>query len=95
MNCEDFSKKVTLASGILRSLCTSGDPTESQVLEAAQRVNLLIFDPRDSYVVDPVRFAIVVCAYRPRLRAGMTIEVMIERAWKCFEKQQTTLCDSH
>ncbi len=90
---DDFSKKVTLASGILCSLCPCGNPSEQQILEACRRVELPVVAAddslvTDSYVCDPVRFAVFVNAYKPRLRTEVTMQVMIDRAWCWLEKQR-------
>lgn len=79
-----FENKIRTAAGILASLCSTGEPTEKQVKEATHRVDLPVTFENESYVIDPVRLAVFITAYRPaRMRA--TVEQVVEKAWRWHE----------
>ena len=65
------------ASDFLRSLCSTGEPTEDQVKETTRRFGLPITFDDESFVTDPVRMAVFVTAYIPRQAIGA-----IQNAWQ-------------
>jgi len=73
---DGFKHKIMNAADFLRSLCSTGEPTEEQVKEATQRFGLPITFDDQSFVIDPVRMAVFTTAYIPRRAAGA-----IENAW--------------
>ena len=88
MNFDMFKRKVHTASGFLRVACPHGDPSEDQVREATKSANLPMMFEEDSFVIDSVRFAVFVSAYRPPMRAGMTIDLMLENAYVAWRRHQ-------
>jgi len=91
MDFDVFSSKVALAAGALRSLCSTGNPTEDQVKEVARRVELPVTWENSNYVADPVRLVIVVKAYNVPLTVGVTIDQAVERAWRWLTTERVAM----
>lgn len=86
MELDVFTSKVREAARVLLGLCSDGEPSEEEVLEATKGVGLHVFANSKSFVGDPVRFAVFVEAYQPRVRPGVTVDQVIEKAWEWHEK---------
>lgn len=88
MELEMFAGKILIAASRLISICSMADASEEQVKQVTAGVSLPVTFENDSYTVDPVRMAVVIVAYRPRLRTGTTIETVVERAWQWLENKR-------
>ena len=85
LDFEKYSRKVKAAALKLRAACSTGDPTEEQVREATRSVDLPVTFESDSFVADPVRNAVFVAAYNPRLKAGWDIDKVIEHTYSWYK----------
>jgi len=65
MNEQEFFEKVERAANQLISLCSTGEPSEAQVEDATRKAGLPISFEGESFVLDPIRTAVFVAAYKP------------------------------
>jgi len=83
MNIGEFSTKVCAAASQLRCDCPTGKPSENQIRESARRLKLPMKDEQESFLLDPIRIAIVINAYRIGGTGNMTLAM--DNAWKHFQ----------
>ena len=76
MQYSEFSARVARGASLLCSLCSTGDPSEQQVIDATKSAGLPVADEKESFTKDPVRKAVFVRAYRSM--PGR----MVEDAWR-------------
>lgn len=89
MNFEMFKSKVQLGADFLRSACKHGDPSEEEVTEATTAVGLPVTFEGDSFVMDPVRFAVFTTAYRrSNITCGVGIESVIKQGFVWMKRHQ-------
>jgi hypothetical protein len=82
MDRESFTRDIESASTRLRLICPDGNLDEAEVREVVRKTGLPMKLEDDSFVLDPIRLAVVVHAYK--VGGDAKVFLALEHAWKYY-----------
>ncbi len=83
-----FLERITRAAGNLHRICPSASPSENQIRQVVRDVGLPLSSEDNTFIVDPIRTAVVVNAYN--LCGIRKAAETLETTWKWYLEHNAT-----